>query len=618
MDLKILVLDDDPVSLGPIFNNLNNCFGASDIDIDGGIEEHDFTIPSYGLPDGISVKLIIFQELNIEKAKKYIDETAHEFDLVLIDSNWGTSDNYIGQRCLLPYAYERLKGPYGVPDLPCFAVFTQHFSSKEYVWSFFENRNKLRGPRKMVTALNKDIGPIAANALAELLYQACFIKSLAMEKAITKAGATDVVELPAGYQAKYLIGKSPEICRIQARLHKIAQFWKLPTSNAHVVFEGKPGTGKGTAAKELAFLSERKNISKISCNKFFAKDSFASELFGTKRGEYTDAKDRESAIKKAENGVVIFDELNSLDLDSQKILLNLFNDDLPDQKRNQIALPVAGGDHQFADNVALIFITNEPLKELLTQNKILKDLYDRLTGGGVNGNIITMPPIKGRESDVLLIIHNIMKQEFELDVTRSYSFKFSHKAENFILQHPWEESVRSIKMIASNMANAIMLEAQNLSPNSSVEIIIDENKLREICPLFFEAAKNNTYTSAGLRSSSAVNYNFPDWLPCPLHGPYSEIENKWAIYKEYANDILTYLLDHDTEDTNIFTIDKSYTKPGNKGASRRLGNSRSGDGAKFWALFLHVQLGSEFNAEAEKVLKVVRNKAVIDELAKLS
>jgi DNA-binding NtrC family response regulator len=123
---------------------------------------------------------------------------------------------------------------------------------------------------------------------------------------------------------------------------------------------------------------------------------FESELFGHKKGAYTDAReDRTGRFEDAEGGTLFLDEIGNISLQQQAKLLTVL------QNRQVTRL---GTNKPVDVNIRLICATNLPLTELANENRFRKDLIYR-----INTVEINMPPLRKRSEDIVLLARHFAK-----------------------------------------------------------------------------------------------------------------------------------------------------------------------------------------------------------------
>ncbi len=198
-------------------------------------------------------------------------------------------------------------------------------------------------------------------------------------------------ELSRNYSMEDIISKSPIIHKLFAILPDIAE------SESTVLIQGPSGSGKELFARAIHNLSPRKNAKNviINCGTLPAQ-LFESELFGYKKGAFTDAQqDKKGRLAAAEGGTVFFDEIGELPLSIQVKLLRLL------QEREYEPL---GGTTAIKTNIRIIAATNKDLKKLVAQAKFRDDLYFRLAVVK-----FTLPFLKDRREDIPHLVDHFIK-----------------------------------------------------------------------------------------------------------------------------------------------------------------------------------------------------------------
>ncbi len=203
-------------------------------------------------------------------------------------------------------------------------------------------------------------------------------------------------EISRQYSFEDIISKNYEMRAIFDILPNIAE------SESTVLIQGESGTGKELFARALHNLSGRKKGPFVAINCGALPDNLLeSELFGYKRGAFTDAKkDKPGRFALAEGGTLLLDEIGDLSLFLQAKLLRVL------QEREYEPL---GATTSVKANVRIIAATNKNLPEMINQKKFREDLFYRL-------NIIKLelPPLRNRKEDIpLLSDHFIKKLNFK-------------------------------------------------------------------------------------------------------------------------------------------------------------------------------------------------------------
>src|SRR5829696_6777299 len=164
---------------------------------------------------------------------------------------------------------------------------------------------------------------------------------------------------------KELLGESEVMQDIFYKIQKIA-----PT-DANILILGENGTGKEVIAKAIHHFSYRATKPFIKVDVGALTESlFESELFGHKKGAFTDAReDRIGRFESAGEGTLFLDEIGNITLQQQAKLLTVL------QSRHITRL---GSNESIPINIRLVCATNLPLAELANENKFRKDLIYRI------------------------------------------------------------------------------------------------------------------------------------------------------------------------------------------------------------------------------------------------
>ncbi len=267
---------------------------------------------------------------------------------------------------------------------------------------------------------------------------------------------------------KELLGDSEAMQQIFYKIEKIA-----PT-DANILILGENGTGKDLIAKAIHQQSLRATSPFIKVDVGALTETlFESELFGHKKGAFTDAREeRIGRFEAANEGTLFLDEIGNIPLHLQAKLLSVL------QNRQVIKL---GSNEPIPIDIRLICATNVPLTELANETRFRKDLIYR-----INTVEITVPPLRKRDNDIILLARHFskvyskkyMKPTLELDT----------KAMEKLLSHHYPGNVRELQYIIERaviMADSDVLEAKDLlfSPIESTiaaEVETAETKLSDV------------------------------------------------------------------------------------------------------------------------------------------
>src|SRR5882724_3409721 len=188
-----------------------------------------------------------------------------------------------------------------------------------------------------------------------------------------------------------LIGDSEAMRDIFYKVEKIA-----PT-DANILILGENGTGKDLIAKAIQQKSLRSDKPFIKVDVGALTETlFESELFGHKKGAFTDAReDRIGRFEAANSGTLFLDEIGNISLSQQAKLLTVL------QNRQVTRI---GSNQPMPIDIRLVCATNLPLAELANEARFRKDLVYR-----INTVEIIVPPLRKRGDDVVLLAKHFAK-----------------------------------------------------------------------------------------------------------------------------------------------------------------------------------------------------------------
>lgn len=190
---------------------------------------------------------------------------------------------------------------------------------------------------------------------------------------------------------KDIIGESAGMKNIFSIIDKVAD------TDANILILGENGTGKEVIARAIHQRSLRRNNVFVGVDMGSIPESlFESELFGHKKGAFTDAKDdRTGRFEVANGGSLFLDEIGNLSMPMQSKLLTVL------QRREIIRV---GSNKPVKIDVRLIFATNMPLYEMVHENKFRQDLLYR-----INTVEIHLPPLRERREDIQPLAEHFLK-----------------------------------------------------------------------------------------------------------------------------------------------------------------------------------------------------------------
>ena len=171
----------------------------------------------------------------------------------------------------------------------------------------------------------------------------------------------------------------------------------VANTDANVLILGENGTGKEVVARMIHRKSNRNTADFINVDLGSISETlFESELFGYKKGSFTDAKeDRIGRFELASNGTLFLDEIGNLALPLQSKLLAAI------QNRE---ISRVGANQAIGIDVRLICATNKPIYQMVATDEFRQDLLYR-----INTVEINLPPLRQRTEDIPLLAKHFLE-----------------------------------------------------------------------------------------------------------------------------------------------------------------------------------------------------------------
>jgi DNA-binding NtrC family response regulator len=188
-----------------------------------------------------------------------------------------------------------------------------------------------------------------------------------------------------------IIGKSRVMQEIMSLVDKIA------ATDASVLITGENGTGKEVIAREIHNRSKRANELFVLVDlTSLAESLFESELFGHKKGSFTNAyEDKTGRFTMADKGTLFLDEIGNIPMNLQAKILTVL--------QTRVVTPV-GGNKEIPVDFRLISATNKNLTAMVSQNQFRQDLLYRM-----NTILIHLPPLRERLEDIEDLANHFLK-----------------------------------------------------------------------------------------------------------------------------------------------------------------------------------------------------------------
>jgi DNA-binding NtrC family response regulator len=244
---------------------------------------------------------------------------------------------------------------------------------------------------------------------------------------------------------------------------------KVAPTDANVLILGENGTGKDLIAQFIYQLSLRKNKPFVKVDMGALTGTlFESELFGHKKGAFTDAReDRIGLIETANSGTLFLDEIGNISLQQQAKLLTVL------QNRQITRL---GSNAPVSIDVRLITATNVPLAELANEQRFRKDLIYR-----INTIEITVPPLRERGEDIILLTQYFLSLYEKKYMKRA--FRLSETAKNKLCEYSYPGNVRELQYAVERA------------------VIMGDNELLEAGDIVFSPLEQSTAISVPLTNN---------------------------------------------------------------------------------------------------------------------
>ncbi len=224
----------------------------------------------------------------------------------------------------------------------------------------------------------------------------------------------------------------PGLVTANPKLRDISeQIGRLAKTDVSVLIIGESGTGKELLSHGVHLLSKRAEGPYIAINcAAIPENLLESELFGYERGAFTGAhKTTIGKVEQAHNGTLMLDEIGDLPLSLQAKLLRVLQERVIER---------VGGRKTIAVNFRLVCATNCNLEEAIAEGRFREDLYYR-----IGEAIVTVPPLRERPEDAILIAQNFLESWCREQNMRDYGF--SSDALAAISQYSWPGNVRELQ-----------------------------------------------------------------------------------------------------------------------------------------------------------------------------
>ena len=227
------------------------------------------------------------------------------------------------------------------------------------------------------------------------------------------------------FNRNHIIGRSQGLTDVLNTIARIAK------TNASVLITGKSGTGKELIAEAIHINSQRAKHPFVKVNLGGISQSlFESEMFGHKKGAFTDASaDRTGRFEMADKGTIFLDEIGDLDLSCQVKLLRVLQDQ---------TFEVLGDSRPRKTDIRVVSATNADLRKMVNERTFREDLFYR-----VNLITVKLPALRERREDIPLLVRHFADRQAETNgLPRT---EFSADAMQFLSRLPYPGNIRELK-----------------------------------------------------------------------------------------------------------------------------------------------------------------------------
>ena len=262
------------------------------------------------------------------------------------------------------------------------------------------------------------------------------------------------------------LGEGPGVRLLGVRLPSLSNIYstiaRVAPTNAPVLITGESGTGKELIAEAIHRQSKRANGPFVKVNLGgISSTLFESEMFGHKKGSFTDAtSDRIGRFELAKGGTIFLDEVGELSLASQVKLLRVLQDQ---------TYEVLGDSHTRRTDVRVVCATNADLRAMVEEKTFREDLFYRI-------NLINLhlPPLRERREDIPLLVEHFLR---EACLANNFPVvTASHEAIAYLQTLPFPGNIRELKnlveraLLMHDLASPQLTAAEFAAPSHPVPV----------------------------------------------------------------------------------------------------------------------------------------------------
>jgi len=316
-----------------------------------------------------------------------------------------------------------------------------------------------------------------------------------------------------------IIGESEGINQV---LEMVAQVANVDIS---VLINGESGTGKELVSKALHLGSKRASSDLVIVNcGAIPEGIIESELFGHKKGAYTDASDsRKGYFETANKGTIFLDEIGDMPLETQVKVLRVLESG---------EFMRVGDSVTKKTDVRVLAATNKDLGKLVKEGKFRQDLYYRLKTVTVN-----IPPLRKRKIDIRLLV-----DRFALQFSRSNNIKykgFTPESIKEMHKHHWPGNVRELRNFVESiliLQKGERITAEMVS-NQLAGDMIDNNHSNDSLPVVVNRDPDQAERELILRQLLFLRQDIEDLKLMMKESSFSDLNSTRSINQSFDSTI---------------------------------------------------------------------------------
>ena len=316
-----------------------------------------------------------------------------------------------------------------------------------------------------------------------------------------------------------IIGESEGVNQV---LEMVAQVANVDIS---VLINGESGTGKELVSKALHLGSKRASSDLVIVNcGAIPEGIIESELFGHKKGAYTDASDsRKGYFETANKGTIFLDEIGDMPLETQVKVLRVLESG---------EFMRVGDSVTKKTDVRVLAATNKDLGKLVKEGKFRQDLYYRLKTVTVN-----IPPLRKRKNDIRLLV-----DRFALQFSRSNNIKykgFTPESIKEMHKHHWPGNVRELRNFVESiliLQKGERITAEMVS-NQLAGDMIDNNHSNDSLPVVVNRDPDQAERELILRQLLFLRQDIEDLKLMMKESSFSDLNSTRSINQSFDSTI---------------------------------------------------------------------------------